>query len=113
MNPLMLQPTDEYSAHSTEVEGALAEEEIYEGRPYEIRAARTGLFAELRADKPGMLSALFLVIVLIAAFGAPWLAPMVPWRATPRRRTSHRSGTAARGPTSSAPTRRATTSCPG
>src|SRR5262245_24199497 len=83
MNPLMLQPTDEYSAHSTELEGALAEEELYEGRPYEVRAARTGLVTELRADKPGMLSAVFLVIVLIAAFGAPWLAPYGPVEGNP------------------------------
>jgi ABC-type dipeptide/oligopeptide/nickel transport system permease subunit len=75
--------TDEYSAEQREIDEALAEEEAYEGRPYELRAAKTGLFTELRADRPGMLSALFLVIVLIAALGAPWLAPYGPVEGNP------------------------------
>ena len=75
--------TDEYSAQHQAVDDAVAEEEMFEGRPFEIRAATTGLFAELRADKPGFLSALFLVGVLIAGFGAPLLAPYGPVEGNP------------------------------
>jgi ABC-type dipeptide/oligopeptide/nickel transport system permease subunit len=79
----MTSSTDEYSAQLHEVDDALTEEEAYEGRPYEIHAAKGGLFTELRADKPGMLSAAFLIIVLIAAYGAPWLAPYGPVEGNP------------------------------
>lgn len=80
---MSVQSTDEYSAQTHEVDEALAEEEAFEGRPYEIRAATTSLFAELRADRPGMLSALFLLVVTIAAFGAPLLAPYGPVEGNP------------------------------
>lgn len=75
--------TDEYSAQHQAADDAAAAEEMFEGRPYEIRAATTGLFAELRADKPGFLSALFLVGVLIAGFAAPLLAPYGPVEGNP------------------------------
>ena len=75
--------TDEYSAHVHDVDDAITAEESMEGRPYELRAATTGLFGELRADKPGLLSALFLIVVLIASFGAPWLAPYGPVEGNP------------------------------
>ena len=74
---------DEYSARTEAIEHALEDEETYDGRPIEIRAARTGLFVELRADRPGMLSALFLALVLIAGFGAPLLAPYGPVEGNP------------------------------
>jgi peptide/nickel transport system permease protein len=75
--------TDAYSAQHQAIEDAEATEEMFEGRPYEIRAATTGLFAELRADKPGFLSALFLFVVLIAGFAAPLLAPYGPVEGNP------------------------------
>lgn len=67
--------TDEYSAHQREVDEALLAEQDMEGRPYELRASTKGLFSELRADKAGLLAAIFLFVVLVAAFGAPLLAP--------------------------------------
>lgn len=70
--------TDEYGAGHHEVDEAILAEETLEGRPYEMQAATKGLFAELRADRPGMLSAAFLTIVVIAAAFAPWLAPYGP-----------------------------------
>ncbi len=75
--------TDEYSAQHEAVEDAVALEETFEGRPFEIRAATSGLFAELRADQPGMLSAVFLFAVLVAGFGAPLLAPYGPVEGNP------------------------------
>src|SRR5687767_5125876 len=74
---------DEYSARQHDVEDAAASEERFEGRPFEIRASTTGLFAELRADKPGFISALFLVVVLVAGFAAPLLAPHGPVEGNP------------------------------
>ncbi len=41
------------------------------------------MFAELRADRPGLLSAAFLAIVLIAAVFAPLLAPYGPVEGNP------------------------------
>jgi peptide/nickel transport system permease protein len=75
--------TDEYGARQQEVDEAIFEEEMLEGRPYEMQAAGKGLFAELRADRPGLLSAVFLAIVLIAAVFAPWLAPYGPVEGNP------------------------------
>lgn len=75
--------TDEYSASQHEVDEALHEESSLEGRPFEVTAATTGLFGELRADKAGMLSAVFLAIIAIAGFGAPLLAPYGPVEGSP------------------------------
>ena len=75
--------TDEYSAHQHDVDGALDDEESIEGRPYELQAATRGLFAELRADRAGMLSAVFLLIVVVAGFAAPLLAPYGPVEGNP------------------------------
>ncbi len=75
--------TDEYSAHQHDVDEAVHEEETLEGRPYELQAATRGLFAELRADRAGLLSAVFLLIVVIAGFSAPLLAPYGPVEGNP------------------------------
>ncbi|WP_116997571.1 ABC transporter permease [Desertimonas flava] len=75
--------TDEYSAHQHDVDEAVQEEETLEGRPYELQAATRGLFAELRADRAGLLSAVFLLIVVIAGFSAPLLAPYGPVEGNP------------------------------
>lgn len=75
--------TDEYSAHQHDVDEALLAEQGMEGRPYELRASTTGLFSELRADKAGLLSAVFLFIVVFAAFAAPLLAPYGPVEGNP------------------------------
>lgn len=75
--------TDEYSAHQHDVDGAVQDEETLEGRPYELQAATRGLFAELRSDRAGLLSAVFLVIVVVAGFSAPLLAPYGPVEGNP------------------------------
>lgn len=76
-------PVDEYSAHHHDIEQALADEEDSEGRPYEVRAATKGLFGELRADTAGLLAAIFLTVVTVAAITAPWLAPYGPVEGNP------------------------------
>jgi peptide/nickel transport system permease protein len=70
---------DEYTAQHLTEEAALEAEESLEGRPYEIAAAQSGgLFRELVRDKLGMLSAIYLVILVLAAIFAPLLAPDDP-----------------------------------
>lgn len=72
---------DEYTALHREEEAALEEEESIQGRPYEIASARQGgLFRELVRDKLGLLSAVFLLVLLAAAVLAPWIAPEPPNR---------------------------------
>jgi peptide/nickel transport system permease protein len=75
--------TDEYSAERHDVEEALLDEETLEGRPYEVTAATRGLFGELRADKAGLISAVFLGIVVLAAVFAPLVAPYGPVEGNP------------------------------
>lgn len=75
--------TDEYSAHQHDVDEAVLEEESLEGRPFEVTASTRGLFGELRADKAGLISAVFLLIVVLAAIFAPWLAPYGPVEGNP------------------------------
>jgi ABC-type dipeptide/oligopeptide/nickel transport system permease subunit len=70
---------DEYTAQHLEEEAALGAEEALEGRPYEIAAAQSGgLFRELVRDKLGLASAIYLVILLLAAMLAPLIAPEDP-----------------------------------
>ena len=70
---------DEYTAQHLEEEAALDLEESLEGRPYEIAAAQSGgLFRELVRDKLGLASAIYLVILLLAAILAPLIAPADP-----------------------------------
>lgn len=70
---------DEYTAQHLEEEAALEAEESLEGRPYEIAAAQSGgLFRELVRDKLGLASAIYLVILLLAAILAPLIAPDDP-----------------------------------
>ncbi len=70
---------DEYSAQQQDVEAAdEAEEELF-GRPYELSATRQGgLFRELVRDKLGLVSLAFLVVLLVCAVLAPWIAPHDP-----------------------------------
>jgi ABC-type dipeptide/oligopeptide/nickel transport system permease subunit len=74
---------DEYSAQQHDVEDATFAEEASEGRPFEVRAATGGLFRELRADRPGLLAAIFLTIVVLAAVLAPLIAPYGPVEGNP------------------------------
>jgi peptide/nickel transport system permease protein len=76
-------PVDEYGAGQHEIEEATFEEESLEGQPYELQAATKGIFGELRADRPGMLAAIFLAIVFIGAVFAPLLAPYGPVEGNP------------------------------
>ena len=70
---------DEYSAQLHDVEAADDTEEELHGRPYEVAAAlEGGLFRELVRDKLGLLSLIFLVVLLVSAILAPWIAPRDP-----------------------------------
>ncbi|MGH9133428.1 MAG: ABC transporter permease, partial [Ilumatobacteraceae bacterium] len=70
---------DEYSAQLQEVEAAEDTEEELHGRPYEVAAARQGgLLRELVRDKLGLLSLVFLAVLLVCALFAPWIAPRDP-----------------------------------
>lgn len=66
---------DEYTATRHEEEAALLEEEILEGRPYEVTGARRGLFGELLSDKAGFAGLVILFIITLTALLAPWIAP--------------------------------------
>jgi peptide/nickel transport system permease protein len=76
-------PVDEYGASQHDIDEATFEEESLEGRPYELQAATRGIFGELRADRPGLLAAIFLTIVVLAALFAPLLAPYGPVEGNP------------------------------
>ncbi len=70
---------DEYSAQQQDVEAAEDVEEELHGRPYELTAVRQGgLFRELVRDKLGLLSLAFLVVLVVCAVLAPWIAPHDP-----------------------------------
>jgi peptide/nickel transport system permease protein len=70
---------DEYTAQHLEEAAALEAEESLEGRPYEIAAAQSsGLFRELVRDKLGLASAIYLVVLVLAAIFAPLIAPDDP-----------------------------------
>jgi peptide/nickel transport system permease protein len=72
---------DEYTAQQLEEDAALEAEEELQGRPYEIAAVQsTGLFRELVRDKLGLISAVFLVVLLLSAILAPLIAPDDPNR---------------------------------
>jgi ABC-type dipeptide/oligopeptide/nickel transport system permease subunit len=70
---------DEYTSQHLEEEQAVEAEEAIEGRPYELAAVREGgLFRDLVQDKLGFASLIFLVVLVVAALLAPWLAPADP-----------------------------------
>ncbi len=70
---------DEYTASHVEEEHALEAEHSIEGRPYELSAVRRGgLFGDLVRDKLGLASLVFLVVLLVVAALAPWIAPFKP-----------------------------------
>jgi len=70
---------DEYSAQQQDVEAAVDVEEELHGRPYELTAVRQGgLFRELVRDKLGLLSLAFLLVLVVCAVLAPWIAPHDP-----------------------------------
>lgn len=70
---------DQYSATRTESEHAEDIEEGLSGRPFELATARGGgPFRELVRDKLGFASLIVLVVLILAAILAPWLAPFPP-----------------------------------
>ena len=72
---------DEYTAQHFEEEAALEAEEELQGRPFEISAVQSpGLFRELVRDKLGLISAIFLAVLLLSAILAPLIAPDDPNR---------------------------------
>jgi ABC-type dipeptide/oligopeptide/nickel transport system permease subunit len=72
---------DEYTAQHVEEDAALDREEALQGRPYEISVVQQGgLFRELVRYKLGMMSAIFLAIMIVSSILAPVLAPDNPNR---------------------------------
>ena len=70
---------DEFTAQHHEEEDALHDEESLQGRPYELSVVKQGgLFGDLARDKLGLLSLVFLVVLVIAAIFAPWIATASP-----------------------------------
>jgi len=70
---------DEHTAQLSEEEHALEAEENIQGRPFELSAVqRGGLFRDLVRDKLGLLSLVFLTLLLLAAAFAPLLAGFDP-----------------------------------
>lgn len=70
---------DEYTAQHSEEEHALDAEENIQGRPFELSAVqRGGLFRDLVRDKLGLLSLVFLTLLVLAAAFAPLLAGFDP-----------------------------------
>ncbi len=81
------QHPDQYSAGRAEAEHAEETEEARSGRPFEIEAAtHGGPFRELVRDKLGMTALVVLVVLVLAAILAPWLAPSDPNKIGPRIR---------------------------
>jgi len=75
----MTAPVDALSARSHDEEHALQDEELVQGpRPFEAHRATQGIVAELWADKAGFVGAAFLVVLLLSAVFAPWVAPHDP-----------------------------------
>jgi peptide/nickel transport system permease protein len=70
---------DEYTAHHVDEDEALEEEVSIQGRPYELATVKQGgLFGELVKDKLGLISLGFLVVLVLAAVFAPWIATQPP-----------------------------------
>ena len=74
----MSTPVDELTLHQHESEQALQDEELLHGRPFESHRATQGVVAELWADKAGFLGAVFLVVLLLCAVFASFVAPYDP-----------------------------------
>jgi ABC-type dipeptide/oligopeptide/nickel transport system permease subunit len=70
--------SDEYSARLHDEEAATEAEEAIEGRPYELIAARRGVMSELIQDKAGFAGLAFLILLVVVAAFAPWIAPYSP-----------------------------------
>jgi len=76
-------PVDANTSTQHERDDATHAEQAQEGRPYEVRIATKGLFGELISDRTGFIAAVFLVVVLVIAFAAPWIAPYGPVEGNP------------------------------
>jgi peptide/nickel transport system permease protein len=73
-----LHGTDEHTAQEYDEAAATEYEESITGRPFELQGAQRGLLGDLVHDKLGLASAIFLVVLSVAAFLAPWIAPHDP-----------------------------------
>ena len=69
---------DETTARAVDEEAATLEQESLVGRPFNQRLATTRVLAELWNDKAGFLGAAFLLVLVLAAVFAPWVAPHDP-----------------------------------
>ena len=72
-------PTDELSARTHDEDAAgLAEEALRGPRPYQQRGALRGFVTELWQDRAGFVGVVFLIVLVLAAVLAPWVAPHDP-----------------------------------
>jgi ABC-type dipeptide/oligopeptide/nickel transport system permease subunit len=70
---------DQYTARHDDEESALQSEESLQGRPYELSVVKQGgVFRDLVRDKLGIISAVFLTVLVLAAIFAPFVAPQSP-----------------------------------
>ena len=76
------QSNDEYSARVRETDDAAEQEGTLSGRPFEVRAATSGLFRGLLSDKSGVFGLFVLIILGLTAIFAPFLAPYGPAEGT-------------------------------
>ena len=57
---------------------AAREQELLRGRPYDMIRALRSAMSELWSDKAGLLGAGVILIIVVSAIFAPWLAPHDP-----------------------------------
>jgi len=71
---------DEYTAHHHDLEEAEHAEEALHGRPFELAAVRSkrGLLPDLVRDKLGLVSVVFLIVLVAAAIFGPMLRDSDP-----------------------------------
>lgn len=67
--------SDEFTSRTSETEAAIEQEQSMEGRPFEVRSARIGMFRELLSDSTGFIGLTILAILVFGAAFAPWIAP--------------------------------------
>lgn len=69
---------DEATARSVEEENAEREAELLQGRPFTQQMATRRVIGELWRDKAGFFGVVFLLVLIVAALGANWIAPHDP-----------------------------------
>ncbi len=66
------------SSTTPESVDAAREQELLRGRPYDITRALRSALSELWSDKAGLLGMSVILLIVLGAIFAPWLAPHDP-----------------------------------